>query len=205
MSRETMSSRQRVLAALNHQVPDRVPIDLGGNQTGIHKFAYQAVARLLGIDDSGGHHGRRAAACPAQRGPAGAVPRRYAVHRRGRRGRFPGRHRPAAARRPALARPDRRVRRDLVDARRPAVLHGHLAPSAGRRPRSTTFAPTRFPRATIRAGLPGCASGPWRSASRRPTPWSAGSPAWSTKSAGTCAAWRPGSWTCSRSRSSARP
>ena len=52
MSRETMSSRQRVLAALNHQVPDRVPIDLGGNQTGIHKFAYQAVARLLGIDDS---------------------------------------------------------------------------------------------------------------------------------------------------------
>ena len=52
MSRETMSSRQRVLAALNHQIPDRVPIDLGGNQTGIHKFAYQAVARLLGIDDS---------------------------------------------------------------------------------------------------------------------------------------------------------
>ena len=52
MSRETMSSRQRVLAALNHQVPDRVPIDLGGNQTGIHKFAYQAVAKLLGIDDS---------------------------------------------------------------------------------------------------------------------------------------------------------
>ncbi|MGO9113773.1 MAG: uroporphyrinogen decarboxylase family protein [Thermoguttaceae bacterium] len=52
MSREIMSSRQRVLAALNHQVPDRVPIDLGGNQTGIHKFAYQAVAKLLGIDDS---------------------------------------------------------------------------------------------------------------------------------------------------------
>ena len=52
MSRETMSSRQRVLTALNHQAPDRVPIDLGGNQTGIHKFAYQAVARLLGIDDS---------------------------------------------------------------------------------------------------------------------------------------------------------
>ena len=52
MSRETMSSRQRVLAALNHQVPDRLPIDLGGNQTGIHKFAYQAVARFLGMDDS---------------------------------------------------------------------------------------------------------------------------------------------------------
>ncbi len=52
MSRETMSSRQRVLAALNHQIPDRVPIDLGGNQTGIHKFAFQAVAELLGIDAS---------------------------------------------------------------------------------------------------------------------------------------------------------
>ena len=52
MPRETMSSRQRVLAALDHQTPDRVPIDLGGNQTGIHKFAYQAAARLLGLDDS---------------------------------------------------------------------------------------------------------------------------------------------------------
>ena len=52
MSRETMSSRQRVLAALNHQIPDRVPIDLGGNQTGIHKFAFQAVAELLGIDST---------------------------------------------------------------------------------------------------------------------------------------------------------
>ena len=47
-----MTSRQRVLTALNHQVPDRVPIDLGGNQTGIHKFAYQALAKLLGIDGS---------------------------------------------------------------------------------------------------------------------------------------------------------
>ena len=101
MNHETMSSRQRVLAALNHQVPDRVPIDLGGNQTGIHKFAYQAVAKTLGTGRLRGDHGRRAAACPAERGPAGAVPRRYAVRRRGRGGRFPGRHRPAAARRPA--------------------------------------------------------------------------------------------------------
>ncbi len=52
MPRETMTSRQRVLAALDHKTPDRVPIDLGGNQTGIHKFAYQAVAKYLGIDDS---------------------------------------------------------------------------------------------------------------------------------------------------------
>ena len=51
MSKETMTSRQRVLAALNHQTPDRVPIDLGGNQTGIHKFAYQALLEHLGIED----------------------------------------------------------------------------------------------------------------------------------------------------------
>jgi uroporphyrinogen decarboxylase len=51
MSRETMTSRQRVLAAINHRVPDRVPIDLGGNQTGIHKFAYQELIRHLGIQD----------------------------------------------------------------------------------------------------------------------------------------------------------
>ena len=35
-------------------------------------------------------------------------------------------------RRAAVARPARRVRRGLVHARRPAVLHGHLPPSAGR-------------------------------------------------------------------------
>jgi len=51
MPTETMSSRQRLLTALNHQTPDRVPIDLGGNQTGIHKFAYQALLDHLGIDD----------------------------------------------------------------------------------------------------------------------------------------------------------
>jgi uroporphyrinogen decarboxylase len=49
--RETLSSRERLLKALNHQEPDRVPIDLGGNQTGIHKFAYQALLDYLGIKD----------------------------------------------------------------------------------------------------------------------------------------------------------
>ncbi len=48
---ETMTARQRVLTALSHQVPDRVPIDLGGNQTGIHKFAYLALLEHLGIQD----------------------------------------------------------------------------------------------------------------------------------------------------------
>jgi len=51
MRRETMTSRERLLAALNHETPDRVPIDLGGNQTGIHKVAYQALAAHLGIKD----------------------------------------------------------------------------------------------------------------------------------------------------------
>ncbi len=49
--KETMTPRERVNKALNHQIPDRVPIDLGGNQTGIHKKAYQALIRHLGIAD----------------------------------------------------------------------------------------------------------------------------------------------------------
>jgi len=46
-----MTSRERVLAAINHQEPDRVPIDLGGNQTGIHKFAYANLIKHLGLDE----------------------------------------------------------------------------------------------------------------------------------------------------------
>ena len=49
--RETMTSRERVLTTLNHQVPDRVPIDLGGNQTGIHRNAYRHLIQHLGIAD----------------------------------------------------------------------------------------------------------------------------------------------------------
>ena len=50
-NKETMTSRQRVLKALNHQIPDRIPIDLGGFQTGIHKKAYIELLDYLGIDD----------------------------------------------------------------------------------------------------------------------------------------------------------
>jgi uroporphyrinogen decarboxylase len=46
-----MTSRQRLLAALEHQVPDRIPIDLGGNQTGIHKLAYQALLEYWGLSE----------------------------------------------------------------------------------------------------------------------------------------------------------
>jgi uroporphyrinogen decarboxylase len=49
MANATVTSRERVLRALNHQVPDRVPIDLGGNQTGIHKIAYQNLIDRLGL------------------------------------------------------------------------------------------------------------------------------------------------------------
>ena len=48
-NKETMTSRQRVLKALNFQMPDRVPIDLGGFQTGIHKKAYTELLTHLGI------------------------------------------------------------------------------------------------------------------------------------------------------------
>jgi len=50
-NRQTLTSRQRVLKALNHQIPDRVPIDLGGFQTGIHKKAYVGLLDYLGIGD----------------------------------------------------------------------------------------------------------------------------------------------------------
>jgi uroporphyrinogen decarboxylase len=40
-----------MLKAINHQIPDRVPIDLGGFQTGIHMNAYAALIRHLGIVD----------------------------------------------------------------------------------------------------------------------------------------------------------
>jgi len=47
---ETMTSRQRVQRALNHEIPDRVPIDLGGFQTGIHKKAYAELLAYLGVE-----------------------------------------------------------------------------------------------------------------------------------------------------------
>ncbi len=51
VSRETMTPRERVNKALNREVPDRVPIDLGGFQTGIHKKAYVELLDYLGIED----------------------------------------------------------------------------------------------------------------------------------------------------------
>jgi len=46
-----MNSRERLLAAVNHQEPDRVPLDMGGNQTGIHREAYRKVLDFYGIEE----------------------------------------------------------------------------------------------------------------------------------------------------------
>jgi uroporphyrinogen decarboxylase len=46
-----MTHRERVLAALNHQEPDRVPIDLGATRnTGINRYAYRQLLDYLEID-----------------------------------------------------------------------------------------------------------------------------------------------------------
>lgn len=48
--KEWMTSRERVLAALNHQQPDRMPIDLGMHfSTGISAFAYWNLREYLGL------------------------------------------------------------------------------------------------------------------------------------------------------------
>ena len=45
-----MTSRERVLAAINHQQPDRVPIDFGATgQTGISVCALYRLREYLGL------------------------------------------------------------------------------------------------------------------------------------------------------------
>jgi uroporphyrinogen decarboxylase len=44
-----MNSRERVLTALNHKEPDRVPIDLGGFVSTIEAAAYEDLKKYLGI------------------------------------------------------------------------------------------------------------------------------------------------------------
>lgn len=44
------TSRQRLLAALDHEEPDRIPLDLGSTQvTGIHAVAYRRLREVLGL------------------------------------------------------------------------------------------------------------------------------------------------------------
>ncbi len=46
-----MNSRERLLTSLQHREPDKVPLDLGGNQTGIHRIAYQKVLDYYGLKE----------------------------------------------------------------------------------------------------------------------------------------------------------
>lgn len=46
-----MNSRERVLAAIKHIQPDKVPVDFGGMQSGIHIKAYKKLLEYLHIRD----------------------------------------------------------------------------------------------------------------------------------------------------------
>ncbi|MCP4787015.1 MAG: hypothetical protein GY878_26075 [Fuerstiella sp.] len=47
-----MNHRERILAALNHEEPDRVPVDLGGSlATSIHISAYEKLKAFNGLND----------------------------------------------------------------------------------------------------------------------------------------------------------
>ena len=52
MTSPAMTSRERVLAAINHREPDRVPVDLGATpSSGISTIAYYNLKRYLGITE----------------------------------------------------------------------------------------------------------------------------------------------------------
>ncbi|MFW9814150.1 MAG: uroporphyrinogen decarboxylase family protein [Candidatus Thorarchaeota archaeon] len=46
-----MRSRERVMVAFDNKEPDMVPLDLGGNQSGIHIVAYKNLLKFLDIED----------------------------------------------------------------------------------------------------------------------------------------------------------
>jgi len=47
-----MNSRERLIATLNHQTPDRLPIDLGAtSQTGINASTLYQLRKTLGLDN----------------------------------------------------------------------------------------------------------------------------------------------------------
>ena len=47
-----MTSRERIIEALNHREADRVPVDLGGmRSTGIHAMAYRRLKEYMGLPD----------------------------------------------------------------------------------------------------------------------------------------------------------
>jgi uroporphyrinogen decarboxylase len=48
----TMTGRECVLASLNHEEPERLPVDFGGRHTTLHTKAHQRLKAYLGIPDS---------------------------------------------------------------------------------------------------------------------------------------------------------
>ncbi|MDD5621628.1 MAG: uroporphyrinogen decarboxylase family protein [Actinomycetota bacterium] len=44
-----MTSRERVWKTLNHKEPDRIPVDLGGNSSGMTDIAYRKLTRYYGM------------------------------------------------------------------------------------------------------------------------------------------------------------
>lgn len=50
MNKKMMTSRERVLAAINHQAPDRIPVDLGATpSSGISAIAYSNLLNHIGL------------------------------------------------------------------------------------------------------------------------------------------------------------
>lgn len=46
-----LTSRERVLTVLSHEIPDRVPIVIGAsNATGVSNSTYRKLKNLLGVD-----------------------------------------------------------------------------------------------------------------------------------------------------------
>ncbi len=46
-----MNSRERIVVAINHQEPDKVPVDLGSNpSSGISAIAYTNLKKHLGMN-----------------------------------------------------------------------------------------------------------------------------------------------------------
>ena len=52
MNKKSMTSRERVLTAINHQSPDRVPLDLGATpSSGISAIAYSNLVKHIGMPE----------------------------------------------------------------------------------------------------------------------------------------------------------
>lgn len=50
MKKVTLTSRERVMTALDHKEPDRVPIDFGGVHTSLHEYAHNNLMKFLGFN-----------------------------------------------------------------------------------------------------------------------------------------------------------